>query len=97
MAAPLQRERMLQYDEFEANTRLEKGYPMAANRQETRQTSASGQDVAANLAAVGDAVETAVSNGGEIVTARYPEGNLLVARVGDPAGNVIGLWQEASR
>jgi hypothetical protein len=41
---------MLQYHEFEANTRLEKVYPMAANRQETKQTGASGQGVAANLA-----------------------------------------------
>ena len=38
-----------------------------------------------------------VMKGGEIVKAPYPEGNLLVATVRDPAGNVIGLWQEAPR
>ena len=48
--------------------RLEKGYPMAANRQETRSRPGlrAAPDVAANLAAVGDATaETAVSNGGK--------------------------------
>lgn len=43
------------------------------------------------------AVQAAAANGGEIVKAPYPEGNLLVATVRDPAGNVIGLWQEAPR
>jgi len=43
------------------------------------------------------AVHAAVANGGEIVKAPYAEGNLLVATVRDPAGNVIGLWQEASQ
>jgi predicted enzyme related to lactoylglutathione lyase len=35
--------------------------------------------------------------GGEIVKPKYAEGNLWVATVRDPAGNVIGLWQEAAR
>ena len=46
---------------------------------------------------VGDAVEAAAASGGEIVKAPYREGNLLVATVRDPAGNLIGLWQEAPR
>jgi uncharacterized protein len=33
---------------------------------------------------------------GEIVRAPYPEGNLLVSLVRDPAGNLIGLWQDSS-
>jgi predicted enzyme related to lactoylglutathione lyase len=33
-------------------------------------------------------------SGGEVVTPKYPEGNLSVATVRDPAGNIIGLWQE---
>jgi predicted enzyme related to lactoylglutathione lyase len=33
---------------------------------------------------------------GEIVKAPYQEGNLLIAPVRDPAGNLIGLWQAAS-
>jgi uncharacterized protein len=32
--------------------------------------------------------------GGEVVTAPYPEGNLTVATFRDPAGNEIGVWQE---
>lgn len=41
-----------------------------------------------------DVVELAAANGGEIVKAPHPEGYLLVAVIRDPAGNVIGLWQE---
>jgi len=44
-----------------------------------------------------DAVERAAAHGGEVVTAPYPEGNLWVATVRDPAGNIIGLWQEGPR
>jgi predicted enzyme related to lactoylglutathione lyase len=36
------------------------------------------------------------ANGGEVATPKYLEGNLWVATVRDPAGNVIGLWQERS-
>jgi uncharacterized protein len=41
------------------------------------------------------AVALSISNGGEIVRAASPEGNLKVATVLDPAGNQIGFWQEA--
>jgi uncharacterized protein len=41
------------------------------------------------------AVAIALANGGEIVRQVYPEGNLKIAIVLDPAGNRIGLWQEA--
>ena len=43
---------------------------------------------------IDNTVERVVSHGGEIVKAPYPEGNLWVATVRDPAGNVIGVWQE---
>ena len=46
---------------------------------------------------VDDVVARVVAHGGEVVRAPYPEGNLRVATVRDPAGNVIGLWQEAGR
>jgi uncharacterized protein len=42
-----------------------------------------------------EAVSQVVPNGGEIVKAPYTEGNLLVAAIRDPAGNMIGLWQES--
>jgi predicted enzyme related to lactoylglutathione lyase len=45
---------------------------------------------------IDEAVERARAAGGEIVTAPYPEGNLLVAVVRDPAGNAVGLWQEVT-
>ena len=44
-----------------------------------------------------EALELVTAHGGEIVKPKYAEGNLWVATVRDPAGNVIGLWQEAAR
>ena len=46
---------------------------------------------------IDDAVGRVVPHGGEVIKAPYPEGNLWVATVRDPAGNVIGLWQEGPR
>jgi predicted enzyme related to lactoylglutathione lyase len=46
---------------------------------------------------IDDAVGRVVAHGGEVVQAPYPEGNLWVATVRDPAGNVIGLWQQGPR
>lgn len=43
------------------------------------------------------AVEKVVASGGEIVKAPYAEGTLLVAVIRDPAGNIIGLWQDGFR
>ena len=44
-----------------------------------------------------EAVKQVAKYSGEVVKAPYAEGNLLVATIRDPAGNVIGLWEEASR
>jgi predicted enzyme related to lactoylglutathione lyase len=41
----------------------------------------------------GDAVARAAANGGEVVDVPFREGDLWVARLRDPAGNKIGLWQ----
>lgn len=46
------------------------------------------------VASVDDTLAKVTANGGEIVTARYDEGGLWVATVRDPAGNVIGVWQQ---
>ena len=35
--------------------------------------------------------------GGAVVTEPYAEGNLRVATFRDPAGNVVGLWQQSPR
>jgi predicted enzyme related to lactoylglutathione lyase len=35
------------------------------------------------------------AHGGEVVTAPYAEGDLRVATFRDPAGNEIGVWQQA--
>ena len=35
------------------------------------------------------------AHGGAIVTEPYPEGDLCVAVVRDPAGNVVGVWARA--
>jgi predicted enzyme related to lactoylglutathione lyase len=41
-------------------------------------------------------LERVASNGGVIVEAPYPEGDLSVATFRDPAGNVVGAWQRGS-
>jgi predicted enzyme related to lactoylglutathione lyase len=46
---------------------------------------------------IDDALVRVAAQGGEVVRAPYPEGNLWVATVRDPAGNVIGLWQAGPR
>jgi predicted enzyme related to lactoylglutathione lyase len=46
---------------------------------------------------IDDAVTRVTANGGTVVKPPYSEGNLWVATVRDPAGNVIGLWQEGPR
>jgi hypothetical protein len=42
-------------------------------------------------------LEKVTDEGGELVTAPYPEGDLWVALVRDPSGNVIGVWQQGPR
>ena len=42
---------------------------------------------------VEDALEKVRANGGSVVTAPYPEGDLTAAVFSDPAGNVLGVWQ----
>ena len=44
---------------------------------------------------IDEVVARVTANGGEIIKPICPEGDLFVATVRDPAGNVIGLWQEA--
>ena len=44
-----------------------------------------------------DALLRAAEHGGKIVTAAYPEGSLWIATINDPAGNVIGVWQNGPR
>jgi len=46
---------------------------------------------------VDDALARVVEHGGEIAREPYAEGTLRVARFRDPAGNVLGLWQETQR
>lgn len=40
-----------------------------------------------------DTLRQATERGAAVVTPPYPEGNLRVATIRDPAGNVIGIWQ----
>ncbi|HYZ53869.1 MAG TPA: VOC family protein [Streptosporangiaceae bacterium] len=44
-----------------------------------------------------ETLRTAAERGAELVTPPYPEGSLRVATIRDPAGNVIGIWQDGSR
>lgn len=43
---------------------------------------------------VDETLEQGVARGGEVVEPPYPEGDLCVATFRDPAGNVIGVWQQ---
>lgn len=45
---------------------------------------------------VPDTLEQVVAQGGKVVTAPFREGNLWVATFRDPAGNVMGLFQEGA-
>lgn len=42
---------------------------------------------------VAETLEKAESNGAEVITPSYPEGNLTVAVLRDPEGNAVGIWQ----
>lgn len=42
-------------------------------------------------------LEEVVSRGGKVARPPYPEGDLRVATFRDPAGNEIGVWQQAGR
>ena len=44
---------------------------------------------------VDETLEKVAACGGQVVTPPYPEGNLRVATFRDPAGNVVGVWQQA--
>ena len=44
-----------------------------------------------------ESIARVVPQGGDVVKGPYPEGNLWVATIRDPAGNLIGLWQKRSR
>lgn len=42
-------------------------------------------------------IERITASGGTLVRPPYPEGSLWVATVTDPAGNIIGVWQQGPR
>jgi uncharacterized protein len=44
-----------------------------------------------------DVLRSATERGAEVVRPPYPEGDLWVATIRDPAGNVVGLWQQGPR
>ena len=44
-----------------------------------------------------ETLERAVANGADVVTDPYPEGDLWVALIRDPSGNVVGVWQQGPR
>jgi hypothetical protein len=44
-----------------------------------------------------DTLLKVAEHGGKIVSAPYAEGSLWIASITDPAGNVIGIWQNGPR
>lgn len=45
--------------------------------------------------AVDQTLDRVKVNGGTIIRSPFPEGDLLVATIHDPAGNLLGVWQRA--
>jgi uncharacterized protein len=43
---------------------------------------------------LGQVLNEVAAHGGTVVQPRYTEGDLWVARFSDPAGNIIGVWQQ---
>ena len=48
------------------------------------------------MASVPDTLAAITAHGGRVVRAAYSEGTLQVALFADPAGNVLGIWQETA-
>jgi Acetyltransferase (GNAT) domain len=48
------------------------------------------------VADVEQTLTAVLASGGQIVSPPYPEGTLRVALFADPAGNVLGIWQETA-
>jgi uncharacterized protein len=48
------------------------------------------------VADVDDTLGGVVRHGGHVVAPPHPEGTLRVALFADPAGNVLGVWQETA-
>lgn len=46
---------------------------------------------------VDDTLDQVIAHGGAVAMAPYPEGDLWVATFRDPAGNVVGVWQQGPR
>lgn len=46
---------------------------------------------------IDEVVARIAASGGEVVRAPYAQGNLRIATFRDPAGNLLGLWQEGPR
>jgi uncharacterized protein len=44
-----------------------------------------------------ESLEKARAKGAEVMTEPYPEGDLWVALILDPAGNAVGIWQPGPR
>ncbi len=45
---------------------------------------------------IDEVVGRIVDHGGEVVRAPYGEGTCMVATFRDPAGNILGLWEDAA-
>ncbi|HTZ09520.1 MAG TPA: VOC family protein [Acidimicrobiales bacterium] len=46
---------------------------------------------------IDEVIERAVAHGAAVVRPPYPEGDLWVATIDDPAGNLVGVWQHGPR
>ena len=59
-------------------------------------TGADGLRAYIYVADVDDTLDAITARCGQVVRPPYPEGTLRVALFADPAGNVLGIWQENS-
>jgi predicted lactoylglutathione lyase len=77
--------------------------PAWRNQVRSTQASSGGKSVAeatitsAYVHGIDAAIDRIKANGGDVVKPPYDEGGLWVATFSDPAGNVLGIWQNGPR
>ena len=49
------------------------------------------------VARIDESLGRVTAHGGEVTVPPYPEGDLWVALFRDPAGNIVGMWQQGPR
>jgi predicted enzyme related to lactoylglutathione lyase len=73
------------------------GHVIGAFRTDRPVSGESGMLPYVYVASVDEVLASVTAHGGAPAMAPYPEGDLWVATFRDPAGNVVGVWQQGPR